>query len=223
MSHKVRFDIITLFPSMFEGPFATSMLKKAQDKDLAEFNYVDLREFGLGNHRTVDDTPYGGGDGMVLKPEPMFAAIESVRTDDSHVVLLCPQGETYRQAMAQELSHKSHIILLCGHYEGYDERIRSMVDQEISIGNYVLTGGEIPAMVLVDSITRLVPGVLGGETSAHDESFSDGQTLEYPQYTRPPEFRGMSVPDVLLSGNHAEIAKWRAEQAQERTKKHHLN
>lgn len=216
----MRIDIITLFPSMFKGPFATSMLKKAQDNKLAKINFIDLRQFGLGPHKQVDDTPYGGGDGMVLKPEPVVAAIESVRSKESQVILLTPQGQTYKQALAKNLSTAQQLILVCGHYEGFDERIRKFVDFQISIGDYVLTGGEIPAMVLVDSIVRLIPGVLGGENSAAEESFSDGKTLEYPQYTRPEEFRDMKVPKVLLSGNHGEIAKWRKAEATNRTKKH---
>lgn len=215
----MKIDIITLFPSMFEGPFATSMLKKAQDKSLAEINFVDLRPFGIGPHNQVDDTPYGGGDGMVLKPEPVYAAVDSVKSKESKVVLLTPQGQTYRQATAQKLAKQKHLILICGHYEGFDERIRQLADYQISIGQYVLTGGEIPAMVLVDSIVRLLPGVLGGANSAAEESFSDGESLEYPHYTRPEEFMGMVVPKVLLSGNHAEIAKWRAEQSRKRTQK----
>lgn len=212
-----KVDIITLFPSMFEGPFATSMLKKAQDKKLVEINFIDLRQFGLGKHKQVDDTPYGGGDGMVLKPEPVYAAVESVVSKDSKVILLTPQGKTYDQTMALKLSKSEHLILICGHYEGFDERIRKLADYQISIGDYVLTGGEIPAMVLTDSIVRLIPGVLGGENSAHEESFSDGKTLEYPHYTRPENFQGMKVPDVLLSGNHGEIKKWRIEQSKKRT------
>lgn len=215
----MKIDIITLFPSMFVGPFATSMLKKAQDKHLVNINFVDLRQFGLGAHRQVDDTPYGGGDGMVLKPEPVYAAVERARSKDSKVVLLTPQGKTYDQLMAQKLSKAKHLILICGHYEGFDERIRKLADYQISIGDYVLTGGEIPAMVLVDSIVRLLPGVLGGENSAAEESFSEGKTLEYPQYTRPDDFRGMKVPRVLLSGNHQEIKTWRQEQSAKRTKK----
>lgn len=205
----MKISIITLFPDMFSGPFGMSMLKKAQDKGLAEIELIDLRAFGIGPRRQVDDTPYGGGDGMVLRPEPMFAAVESIRNEDSVVVLLSPQGKTFRQSMAQELSEKSHLILLCGHYEGFDERIRSLADMQMSIGDYVLTGGELPAMVITDAVVRLIPGVLGGERSALDESFSDGETLEHPHYTRPEEFRGMKVPEVLLSGHHQKITDWR--------------
>lgn len=214
----MKIDIITLFPNMFDGPFATSMLKKAQDKKLAKINFIDLREFGLGPRRQVDDTPYGGGDGMVLRPEPIVDAIESVKTDKSKVILLTPQGEPYKQATAQSLSKETHLILICGHYEGFDERIRAFADLQISIGDYVLTGGEIPAMVLVDSVVRLIPGVLGGENSAIEESFSDGKSIEYPHYTKPQEFRGQKVPDVLLNGNHGEIKKWRDQESKKRTK-----
>lgn len=214
----MKIDIITLFPSMFEGPFATSMLKKAQDKKLVSINFIDLRDFGLGPRRQVDDTPYGGGDGMVLRPEPVVNAIESVKKTGSKVILLTPQGETFRQAVAQELSDEEHLIFVCGHYEGFDERIRTFSDRQISIGKYVLTGGEIPAMVLVDSVVRLIPGVLGGENSALEESFSDGKSIEYPHYTKPQEFRGQMVPEVLLNGNHGEIKKWRDKQSVIRSK-----
>lgn len=213
----MKFSIITLFPDMFAGPFGMSMLKKAQDKGLVEIEIIDLRTFGLGMRRQVDDTPYGGGDGMVLRPEPVVDAIEHVRSQQhatrnkqhAKTILLTPQGETYTQAKARQLSQEEHLILVCGHYEGFDERIRSFVDEQVSIGDYILTGGEIPAMAVTDSITRLIPGVLGGEHSTEEESFSDGETLEYPHYTRPEEFRGMQVPKVLLSGHHGEIAKWR--------------
>lgn len=215
----MKIDIITLFPDMFAGPFATSMLKKAQDNGLVEINFVSLREFGLGPRKQVDDTPAGGGDGMVLKVDVVVPAIESVKTKAAKVVLLTPQGQTYTQAMARGLAAVDHLILVAGHYEGWDERIRKYVDLEISIGSYVLTGGEIPAMVIVDSVVRLIPGVLGGEHSAAEESFSDGDNLEYPQYTRPVEFRGDRVPDILQQGHHGEIAKWRASESAKRTKK----
>lgn len=202
---------------MFDGPFATSMLKKAQDNKLAEIHIHDLRQFGIGPRRTVDDTPYGGGAGMVLRPEPMFDAVEAVKKDNAKakVVILTPSGKKYDQAMAQKLSQED-LILIAGHYEGFDERIAALADYELSVGDFVMTGGEIPAMAVVDSVIRLIPGVLGDETSAHEESFSDG-LLEYPQYTRPDEFRGEVVPDVLRSGNHAEIAKWRHEQSVKKT------
>lgn len=217
----IKIDIITLFPDMFKGPFDMSMLWKAQEKSLASINLRDLREFGLGNRHTVDDTPYGGGDGMVLKVEPMVAAIEAAQADNpaARVIAMTPSGVKYDQAKARELAALPGIILLAGHYEGFDERILTYVDEEISIGDYVLTGGELPAMIVADSVIRLIPGVLGGEASAHDESFSDPGLLEYPHYTRPVEFRGESVPEVLQNGNHAEIEKWRREQAVAKTKR----
>lgn len=215
----MKIDIVTLFPDMFKGPFDISMLWKAQERGLAEIRLHDLRQFGLGPRRQVDDTPYGGGDGMVLKPEPIHAAIEAIKKDrpDSKVLLMSPRGKRYDQPAAQALSKLPGLIILCGHYEGFDERIMPLVDYEFSIGDYVLTGGELPAMVVADSVVRLIPGVLGGEQSAHDESFSHG-LLEYPHYTRPEEFRGQKVPEVLLSGHHAEIEKWRLEQAEAKTK-----
>lgn len=209
-----KIQVITLFPEMFEGVLNNSMMWKAQDKGAAEFTMIDLRHFGLGPRRTVDDTPYGGGDGMLLKPEPLFAAVEQAKANDptAKVLLMTPRGQRWKQATAQQYADSEHgYIFICGRYEGYDERIVSLVDQQISVGDYVLTGGELPAMTIIDSIVRLIPGVLGGEASAEIESFSDGETLEFPQYTRPEEFRGMKVPEVLLSGNHAAIAKWRAE------------
>ena len=188
------------------------MMWKAVDKGLAKFDFVNLRDFGLGPHKSVDDTPYGGGDGMLLRCEPVFAAIESVKAKDASakVILPTPVGEIWNQEFARELAKDAHYIILCPHYEGYDERIMSIVDYKISLGKYVLTGGELPALIIIDSVVRLIPGVLGGEKSAEIESFSDGDNLEFPQYTRPEEFRGMKVPEVLLSGNHGEIAKWRA-------------
>lgn len=185
---------------------------KAQECEAVSFEMVDLREFGLGPRKQVDDTPYGGGDGMLLKPEPLFAAVEKAKENDpsAKVLLMTPKGERWKQSLAKEYAEADHgYIFLCGRYEGYDERILTLVDQELSVGDYVLTGGELPAMTIIDSIVRLMPGVLGGEMSAEIESFSDGETLEFPQYTRPEEFRGMKVPEVLLSGNHAAIAKWR--------------
>lgn len=216
----MRIDIITLFPDMFKGPFDMSMLWKAQDRGLASIHLHDLREFGIGARRTVDDTTYGGGDGMLLKPDPVVAAIEAVKKDnpDAAVIALSPQGVQFKQQLAQELSVKKGLILIAGHYEGFDERIMKYVDIELSIGDYVLTGGELPAMTVVDAVVRLIPGVLGGEQSAHVESFSDG-LVEYPQYTRPVEFRGDTVPEVLQSGHHGEIEKWRAEQALAKTKR----
>ena len=209
----IKFTIITLFKEALEPYLNTSMMWKAKEKGLAEFEFVNLRDFGLGPHKSVDDTPYGGGDGMLLRCEPVFNAIESVKAKDpsAKVILPTPAGETWNQEMARSLDKNAHYIILCPHYEGYDERILSLVDYKISLGRYVLTGGELPALIIIDSVVRLIPGVLGGETSAEIESFSDGDNLEYPQYTRPEDFRGMKVPEVLLSGNHGEIAKWREE------------
>ena len=208
-----KLQIISLFPGMFDGVLNTSMMLKAQKENIVEFNVINLRDFGLGPRQQVDDTPYGGGDGMLLKPEPLFDAVDHAKKQDktAKVILLTPKGERWNQKMASKMSLDSYgLIFICGRYEGYDERIVSLVDRQISIGDFVLTGGEIPAMAVVDSIVRLMPGVLGGETSAEIESFSgDGDMLEFPQYTRPEEFRGMKVPDVLLSGNHKEIALWR--------------
>lgn len=210
----MKISIITLFPNMF-APLDESMIWKAKDRNLVEIELIDLRQFGLGPRRTVDDTPYGGGDGMLLKPEPVVAAIEKAKetNPDAKVLLMSPQGHRYDQAMAQELSTESDLILVCGHYEGFDERIVDYVDAEISVGDYVLTGGELPAMTIVDSVVRLIPGVLGGEQSAHIESFTNPKRVEYPQYTRPVEFRGAEVPEILRNGNHAEIEKWRDEQS----------
>ena len=209
----IKFTVITLFREAVEPYLKTSMMWKAVDKGLAKFDFVNLRDFGLGSHKSVDDTPYGGGDGMLLRCEPVFAAIESVKAKDpsAKVILPTPVGEIWNQEFARELAKDAHYIILCPHYEGYDERIMSIVDYKISLGKYVLTGGELPALIIIDSVVRLIPGVLGGEKSAEIESFSDGDNLEFPQYTRPKEFRGMKVPEVLLSGNHGEIAKWRAE------------
>jgi tRNA (guanine37-N1)-methyltransferase len=217
---NMKIQIITLFPRMFSGVFAESMLYKAQKQKLAEIQTIDLRDFGTGPRKQVDDTPYGGGDGMLLKPEPIAAAIEHAKKSNSSakVILLTPSGQTYKQSVAQNLSAESGLILICGRYEGVDERVTTIVDMELSVGNYVLTGGEIPAMVVVDSVVRLIPGVLGGETSAEIESFSDDKTLEYAQYTKPEEWRGMNVPPILLSGNHQEIAEWRRQQSIEKTK-----
>ena len=209
-----KLQVITLFPDMFTGVFENSMMWKAQKDKLVELSTINLREFGIGPRKQVDDTPYGGGDGMLLKPEPLFAAVERAKELDStaKVLLMTPRGSRWKQSLAQSYSDSDHgYIFICGRYEGYDERIVSLVDCQISVGDYVLTGGELPAMTIIDSIVRLIPGVLGGDTSAEIESFSDGETLEFPQYTRPAEFRGLEVPDVLLGGNHAEIARWRSE------------
>lgn len=207
-------QVITLFPEMFTGVFESSMMWKAQKDGIVQLSTINLREFGLGPRKQVDDTPYGGGDGMLLKPEPLFAAVEAAKANDpdAKVVLMTPRGQRWKQALAQQWSESGHgYIFICGRYEGYDERIVSLVDEQVSVGDYVLTGGELPAMTIIDSIVRLIPGVLGGAESAAIESFSDGETLEFPQYTRPEEFRGMKVPEVLLSGHHGEIAKWRQE------------
>jgi tRNA (guanine37-N1)-methyltransferase len=215
-----KIQVVTLFPDMFSGVLNASMMWKAQDNKIIEFETIDLREFGLGPRRQVDDTPYGGGDGMLLKPEPLFAAIEKAKANDptAKVLLMTPKGDRWKQSIAKEYAGADHgYIFVCGRYEGYDERILALIDQELSVGDYVLTGGELPAMTIIDSIVRLIPGVLGGEMSAEIESFSDGETLEFPQYTRPEEFRGMKVPEVLLSGNHAAIAKWRQENSPKAT------
>lgn len=211
----MKIQIITLFPEMFEGVLGASMLWKAQDKKLVEYKLVNLRDFGIGPRKTVDDIPYGGGDGMVLKPEPLFAAVEAAKKNDpaARVLLMTPRGKTFNQVSARALAEQKGLIIVCGRYEGYDERITSLVDEQISIGDYVLTGGELPAMVIVDAVTRLIPGVLGGATSAELESFSEGKTREHPHYTRPENFRGMKVPSVLLSGNHVQIKDWRDTQS----------
>jgi tRNA (guanine37-N1)-methyltransferase len=209
-----KLQVITLFPEMFDGVLNTSMLWKAQEQQAVEFRMVNLRDFGLGPRKRVDDTPYGGGDGMLLMAEPLLAAVQHAKEYDptSKVVIMTPRGQRWKQATAQAWADSENgYIFICGRYEGYDERIMSVVDEQVSVGDYVLTGGELPAMTIMDSIVRLIPGVLGGENSAVIESFSDGETLEFPQYTKPADFNGMKVPDVLLSGNHAEIAKWRQE------------
>ncbi|HSH17823.1 MAG TPA: tRNA (guanosine(37)-N1)-methyltransferase TrmD [Candidatus Saccharimonadales bacterium] len=211
----MKIQIITLFPEMFTGVLNTSMLWKASDRGIAEYECIDLRTFGLGPRRQVDDTPYGGGDGMLLMPEPLLKAIEHAKAKDTdaRVILPTPRGKTYKQSDAKQLAADGRgLIIVCPRYEGYDERITGWVDQQYSIGNYVLTGGELPAMVIIDSVVRLLPGVLGGETSIDIESFQqDDENIEFPQYTRPAVFRDMAVPEVLLNGHHAEILKWRAE------------
>ncbi len=209
-----KFQVITLFPEMFTGVFENSMMWKAQKDGIVELSTINLREFGLGPRRSVDDTPYGGGDGMLLMIEPLWNAVKKAKEADpsAKVLLMTPRGVRWEQSLAATYSESNHgYIFICGRYEGVDERILQLVDQEISVGDYVLTGGELPAMTIIDSIVRLIPGVLGGENSAAIESFSDGETLEFPQYTRPEDYEGMKVPDVLLSGNHALIAKWRAD------------
>lgn len=214
----MKIDYLTLFPEMFDGVLNHSILKRAQDKNIIEVNTVNFRDYAENKHNQVDDYPYGGGQGMVLKPEPVFNAMKDLKhTDKTRVILMCPQGRPFSQAIAEELSEAEHIVFICGHYEGYDERIReNLVTDEISMGDYVLTGGELPAMTMTDAIVRLIPGVLGNEQSHQDDSFSDA-LLEFPQYTRPREYKGMTVPDVLLSGNHANIEKWRHEQKLIRT------
>lgn len=200
---------------MFEAVLGQSMMWKAQDRKVVQFKHIDLRDFGLGPRKQVDDTPYGGGDGMLLMVEPLTTAIERAKSNDpgALVVLLTPRGERWTQAKARELAGDKHgLIFVCARYEGYDERIAMLIDKQTSIGDYVLTGGELPAMVVIDSVVRLIPGVLGGEKSAEIESFNDGKTLEFPQYTRPADFRGQKVPDVLLTGNHAQIEAWRKSQ-----------
>ncbi len=213
----MKIDVLTLFPEMFTGPLDVSMVARARKAGLLDLRIRNLRDWTHDRHKSVDDRPFGGGPGMVLKPEPIFEAVEALASDQTQVVMMAPTGRPFTQAVARELASEQHVLLLCGSYEGFDERVRLLVDDELSIGDYVMTNGGLPAMVLIDAVTRLIPGVLGDEESAHDESFSHG-LLEYPHYTRPAEFRGMKVPEVLMSGNHAEIEKWRREQAQLRTK-----
>lgn len=214
----MKIDVLTLFPGMFEGPFAESIVKRAQDQKLVEVKIHNLRKWSRGAHKTVDDRPYGGGAGMVLMVEPIAEALKELKKKKSCVILLTPQGKVFNQKIAGDLVKIDHLILICGHYEGVDERVREhLVDEEISIGDYVLTGGEIPAMVVVDSIVRLIPGVLKKSEAIKDESFSK-KLLEYPQYTRPEKFKNWSVPKVLLSGHHQQIKKWRKEKALTRTR-----
>ena len=220
----MQFDVVTIFPGMFEGPLTESILKRGRQKGLLEIRLHDLRDYAHDRHRQVDDTPYGGGGGMVLMPEPIFEAVEVIQKQHpaarSRVILMSPQGAPFSQRRAWSLAQElDRMILICGRYEGVDERVREFLcDEEISIGDYVLTGGELPAMVILDAVSRLVPGVLGSAVSALEDSFSSG-ALEYPQYTRPPVFRGHAVPEVLLSGNHAEIARWRQRKALEATER----
>jgi tRNA (guanine37-N1)-methyltransferase len=211
----MRIDVVTLFPELFEAPLATSIIGRAVEREIVEFAIHDLREHGLGRHRSVDDYPYGGGAGMVMRPEPIFAAIEPLRERGATVVLLDPAGERLSDRLARELAAEPRLALLCGRYEGIDERARALADREVSIGDYVLTGGELPALVLIDAVVRLVPGVI--EAASHEgDSFADG-LLEYPQYTRPETFRGASIPSVLTSGHHAEVERWRRREALRRT------
>ena len=209
----MKVDVLTLFPAMFAGPLDESIIKRARAAGLLDLRIHNLRDYAHDRHKTVDDRPFGGGPGMLLKPEPIFEAVEALARENTRVILLSPSGRQFNQAIARELAGMDDLLLITGHYEGFDERIRQeLADDELSIGDYVLTNGALPAMVIIDTVARLLPGVLGDDQSAHEESFSAG-LLEYPQYTRPAEFRGMKVPEVLLSGNHAEIARWRAEQS----------
>ncbi|MGG0718854.1 tRNA (guanosine(37)-N1)-methyltransferase TrmD [Robertmurraya massiliosenegalensis] len=217
----MKIDVLSLFPEMFEGVFGSSILKKAAEQKAVDYRVVNFREFADNKHKTVDDYPYGGGAGMVLKPQPIFDAVSHLKdeaeSDKPRVILLCPQGKTYNQQKAEELAKEEHLIFICGHYEGYDERIREhIITDEISIGDYVLTGGELGAMVVIDSVVRLLPEVLGNEESHLRDSFSTG-LLEHPHYTRPADFRGLKVPDVLTSGNHRLIDQWRAKESLRRT------
>jgi tRNA (guanine37-N1)-methyltransferase len=211
----MRIDLVTIFPELVEGPLRTSIVGRAAEAGLVEFGVHDIREHGLGRHRSVDDYPYGGGAGMVMRPEPLFAAIEPLRDAGAHVVLMDPAGERLTDALARELAALPHLALVSGRYEGIDERVRTLVDREVSIGDYVLTGGELPALVLVDTVVRLVPGVIA-EESHRGDSFASG-LLEHPQYTRPEMFRDLPVPAVLLSGNHGEVDRWRRREALRRT------
>jgi tRNA (guanine37-N1)-methyltransferase len=215
----MKIDVLTLFPAMFTGPLDESIVRRAREAGLLDLKIHNLRDWTHDRHKTVDDRPFGGGPGMLLKVEPLFEAIESLQRERTKVILLSPSGRKFDQSIARELAQAEDLLLVCGSYEGFDERVReALADDELSIGDYVLTNGALPAMVVIDAVVRLLPGVLGDDESSHDESFSHG-LLEYPQYTRPAEFRGMKVPEVLLSGNHAEIENWRREQAKLRTEK----
>ena len=214
----MKIDVLTLFPAMFAGPLDESIIARARRTGLLQLSIHNLRDYAHDRHKTVDDRPFGGGPGMLLKPEPLFEAVEKLSGETTRVILLSPAGRTFNQAIARQLAQFGELLLITGHYEGFDERVRQqLADDELSIGDYVLTNGALPAMVVIDAVTRLLPGALGDDESAHEESFSHG-LLEYPQYTRPAEFGGMRVPEVLLSGNHAEIARWRAEQSRSRTR-----
>lgn len=218
MAAPLRIDVITIFPGMLRGVLDESILKRAAEKDAVVYNIINLRDFTSDRHQTVDDRPYGGGPGMIMKPEPIFKAVESVQTPAARVILMSPQGKIFNQRRARELSAASHLIFICGHYEGVDERVsQALVTDEISIGDYVLTGGTLAAAVVIDAIVRLLPDVLGAAGAAETDSFSAYQ-LEHPQYTRPEDFRGMKAPEVLLSGNHAAIERWRNEQSKKRTR-----
>ena len=212
----MKIDILTLFPNMFDGVFQESIIKRAIEEGKVEINLINFRDFTLDPHKKVDDTPYGGGAGMVLMCQPIFDCVKSIRTEDSKVILMTPDGIPYKQKMAYDLSNEKHLIIICGHYEGFDERIRSICDLEVSIGDYVLTGGEVPAMVLVDSITRLLPGVIR-EDSHLEDSFNENYLLDYPTYTKPRVYEGMEVPEVLLSGDHKKINEYRYNESLKRT------
>lgn len=213
----MKIDVICLFPGMFQGPLSESIIQRARTEDKVQFNFIDLRDYTHDRHRTVDDRPFGGGPGMVMKPEPLYEAVEDIRTAETRVILMSPSGRKYDQKVAIDLSHEAHLLLVCGHYEGFDARVEHLADDILSVGDFVMTNGAIAAMALIDSVVRLLPGVLGDSESSVEESFSSG-LLEYPQYTRPASFRGMEVPEILLSGNHAEIAKWRKKMSVERTR-----
>lgn len=209
----MKIDVLTLFPKMFNGPLDESIVQRARENGLIELKIHNLRAYTYDLHQTVDDRPFGGGAGMLLKPEPLFEALEALTNEESHVIFLTPSGRKFNQAIARELSSREHIVLVCGSYEGFDERVLQVwANEELSIGDYVLTNGALPAMVMIDVVTRLLPGALGKDESSYEESFSTN-CLEYPHYTRPAVFRGMKVPDVLLSGHHARIAQWRSEQS----------
>ena len=213
----MKIDVLTIYPGMFPGPLDESIVKRAQESGKLQLRFIDLRVYTHDRHRTVDDRPFGGGPGMLMKPEPLFEAIENLRGSNTRVILTSPAGRQFKQEIAKQMSNEEHLILVCGSFEGFDERVREhLANDEISIGDYVLTNGALPAMVIIDAITRLLPGVLGDDESSQDESFSEG-LLEYPQYTRPAEFKGMKVPEVLQSGDHAAIKKWRIEKARIRT------
>lgn len=214
----MKIDILTLFPNMFEGTFSESIIKRAIENGIVDINIHNFRDYTNDPHNKVDDTPYGGGAGMVLMAQPIYDCVDKLKDEDSFVILLTPSGVPYKQKMAYDLSKKKHLIIICGHYEGFDDRVRALADLEVSIGDYVLTGGEIPAMVLVDSITRLIPGAIN-ERSHIEDSFNENYLLDYPSYTKPREFRGMKVPEVLLSGDHKRIDEYRYQESIKRTKK----
>ncbi|HQE05720.1 MAG: tRNA (guanosine(37)-N1)-methyltransferase TrmD [Tepidanaerobacteraceae bacterium] len=217
----LKIHVLTLFPEFFESPFNVSIIKRALDKGLIQIELINIRDFSRDKHKKVDDYPYGGGSGMVMKPEPIFEAVDyvekTIEGERRRIILMSPQGKAFNQSLARELSTEKNLVFICGHYEGIDERVKTLITDEISIGDYILTGGEIPALAIIDAVTRLVPGVLGSSQSLEEESFSDG-LLEYPQYTRPEVYRGLKVPDVLLSGNHKEIELFRRREALIRTR-----